>query len=79
MPRACSFYGINRFESEKEFRDILKLMHRVEVFMIDHWLDNLGSLAFQVSIADRKEDDICLGLSDLMLDVETHLGNKYKS
>ncbi|WP_239404344.1 hypothetical protein, partial [Pseudomonas aeruginosa] len=67
------------FESEKELRDILKLMHRVEVFMIDPWLDNLGSLAFQVSIADRKEDDICLGLSDQMLDGQTHLGNKYKS
>lgn len=79
MPRACSGYGIHRFESEKELRDILKLMHRVEVFMIDPWLDNLGSPAFQVSIADKKEDDICLGLSDQMLDGQTHLGNKYKS
>ena len=26
MPRACSGYGIHRFESEKELRDILKLM-----------------------------------------------------
>ena len=26
MPRACSDYGIHRFESEKELRDILKLM-----------------------------------------------------
>ncbi|MDE5028354.1 hypothetical protein NAI74_10475, partial [Francisella tularensis subsp. holarctica] len=59
-PRACSGYGIHRFESEKELRDILKLIHRVEVFMIDPWLDNLGSQAFQLSIADRKEDDICL-------------------
>ncbi|APD51079.1 ATP-grasp domain-containing protein [Francisella hispaniensis] len=79
MPRACSGYGIHRFESEKELRDILKLMHRVEVFMIDPWLDNLGSPAFQVSIADSKEDDICLGLSDQMLAGQTHLGNKYKS
>lgn len=79
MPRACSGYGIHRFESEKELRDILKLMRRVEVFMIDPWLDNLGSPAFQVCIADKKEDDICLGLSDQMLDGQTHLGNKYKS
>ncbi|WP_432773092.1 ATP-grasp domain-containing protein [Francisella salimarina] len=79
MPRACSGYGIHRFESEKELRDILKLMHRVEVFMIDPWLDNLGSPAFQVSIGDKKEDDVCLGLSDQMLDGQTHLGNKYKS
>ncbi|AIT09446.1 hypothetical protein LO80_05350 [Candidatus Francisella endociliophora] len=79
MPRACSGYGIHRFESEKELRDILKLMRRVEVFMIDPWLDNLGSPAFQVSIADKKEDDVCLGLSDQMLDGQTHLGNKYKS
>lgn len=79
MPRACSGYGIHRFQSEKELREILKLMRRVEIFMIDPWLDNLGSPAFQVSIADKKEDDICLGLSDQMLDGQTHLGNKYKS
>lgn len=79
MPRACSGYGIHRFQSERELREILKLMRRVEIFMIDPWLDNLGSPAFQVSIADKKEDDICLGLSDQMLDGQTHLGNKYKS
>ncbi|MDE5030151.1 hypothetical protein NAI50_10510, partial [Francisella tularensis subsp. holarctica] len=76
---ACSGYGLHRFESEKVLRYILKLMHRFEVFMIDPWIDNLGSLSFQVSIADRKEDDICLGISDQILDGETHLGNKYKS
>ena len=79
MPRACSGYGIHRFQSEKELREILKLMRRVEIFMIDPWLDNLGSPAFQVSITDKKEDDICLGLGDQMLDGQTHLGNKYKS
>ncbi|MED7819895.1 MULTISPECIES: ATP-grasp domain-containing protein [unclassified Francisella] len=79
MPRACSGYGIHRFQSERELREILKLMRRVEIFMIDPWLDNLGSPAFQVSIADKKENDICLGLSDQMLDGQTHLGNKYKS
>ncbi|MBK2085033.1 ATP-grasp domain-containing protein [Francisella adeliensis] len=79
MPRACSGYGIHRFESEKELRDILELMHRVEVFMVDPWLDNVGSPAFQVCIGDTKEQDICLGLSDQMLDGQTHLGNKYKS
>ncbi|AHH47247.1 hypothetical protein X557_09085 [Francisella tularensis subsp. holarctica PHIT-FT049] len=26
-----------------------------QIYRIDPWLDNLGSLAFQVSIADRKE------------------------
>ncbi|WP_172106274.1 ATP-grasp domain-containing protein [Allofrancisella frigidaquae] len=79
IPRACSGYGIHRFGSEKELRDILKLMENVEVFMLDPWLDNVGSPAFQVCIADKKEDDICLGLSDQMLDGQTHLGNKYKS
>ena len=49
-------------------------MHRVKVFMIDPWLDNLGSLAFQASIADSKEDDICLDLNDQMLAGQTHLG-----
>ena len=79
MPRACSGYGIHRFESEKELREILKLMRRVEIFMIDPWLDNLGSPAFQICIGDTKEEDISLGLSDQMLDGQTHLGNKYKS
>lgn len=79
MPRACSGYGIHRFGSEKELRGILKLMRNVEIFMIDPWLDNIGSPAFQVCIASKKEDDICLGLSDQMLDGQTHLGNKYKS
>ena len=79
MPRACSGYGIHRFQSEKELREILKLMRRVEIFMIDPWLDNLGSPAFQICIGDTKEEDISLGLSDQMLDGQTHLGNKYKS
>ena len=79
MPRACSGYGIHRFESEKELREILKLMRRVEIFMIDPWLDNVGSPAFQICVGDKKEDDISLGLSDQMLDGQTHLGNKYKS
>ncbi|MFC4893009.1 ATP-grasp domain-containing protein [Pseudofrancisella aestuarii] len=79
MPRACSGYGIHRFESEKELKEVLKLMSKVEIFMIDPWLDNLGSPAFQICIADKKEDDISLGLSDQMLDGQTHLGNKYKS
>lgn len=79
MPRACSGYGIHRFQSEKELREVLKLMRRVEIFMIDPWLDNLGSPAFQICIGDTKEDDISLGLSDQMLDGQTHLGNKYKS
>ncbi|BCD91733.1 hypothetical protein fh0823_18720 [Francisella halioticida] len=79
IPRACSGYGIHCFQSEKALREILKLMRRVEIFMIDPWLDNLGSPAFQVSVADKKDDDICLGLSDQMLDGQTHLGNKYKS
>ena len=46
MPRACSGYGIHRFQSEKELREVLKLMRRVEIFMVDPWLDNLGSPAF---------------------------------
>ena len=79
MPKACSGYGIHRFESEKELREILKLMRRVEIFMIDPWLDNLGSPAFQICIGNKKEEDISLGLSDQMLDGQTHLGNKYKS
>ena len=79
MPRACSGYGIHRFHSEKELREVLKLMRRVEIFMIDPWLENLGSPAFQIYIGDTKEEDISLGLSDQMLDGQTHLGNKYKS
>jgi len=79
MPRACSGCGIHRFQSEKELREILKLMRRVEIFMIDPWLDNVGSPAFQICIGDSKEEDISLGLSDQMLDGQTHLGNKYKS
>ncbi len=79
MPRACSGYGIHRFSSEKELREILELMHRIDIFMIDPWLDNLGSPAFQISLGDKKEDDVSLGLSDQMLDGQTHLGNRYKS
>ena len=79
IPRACSGYGIHRFESEKELREVLKQMAKIEVFMIDPWLDNLGSPAFQVCIGDTKADDVSLGLSDQMLDGQTHLGNKYKS
>lgn len=79
ISRSCSGYGIHRFQSEKELRDILKLMSKVEVFIIDPWLDNLGSPAYQIYIADNKDDDVSLGLSDQMLDGQTHLGNKYKS
>lgn len=79
MPRACSGYGIHRFKSEQELQEVLKTLPCVEVFMIEPWLDNLGSPAFQICIADKKEDDIGLGLSDQMLDGQTHLGNKYKS
>lgn len=79
IPRGCSGYGIHRFESEKELKEVLKLMSKVEVFIVDPWLENLGSPAFQVCIGDTKEEDISLGLSDQMLDERTHLGNKYKS
>ena len=81
MPQACSGYGIRRFDSMEGLELILDRIHEfgVDIFLLDPWLDNIGSPAFQICIADKKEDDISLGLSDQILDGHTHLGNKYKS
>ena len=80
IPKSCSGAGIHRFSNATELMNIISQLTNVEEFLIDPWYgDNIGSPSYQIFIADKPEDDICIGLTDQMLDDCVHLGNLYPS
>ena len=80
IPKSCSGAGIHRFETAAELLEIVAQLSNVEEFLIDPWYgDNIGSPSYQIFIADDPKDDICIGLTDQMLDDCYHLGNLFPS
>jgi hypothetical protein len=80
IPKSCSGAGIHRFSNASDLLNIISQLTNVEEFLIDPWYgDNIGSPSYQIYIADDPKDDICIGLTDQMLDDCVHLGNLYPS
>ena len=80
IPKSCSGAGIHRFSTANEMMEIIGQISNIEEFLIDPWYgDNIGSPSYQIYIADKAKDDICIGLTDQMLDDCYHLGNNYPS